>query len=170
MKKIQLLLLALLLASNNPLITKNPDNSTSASVKNIEKLENKKCNSKISKCKCIETTLATTIKATEEITKISLIMLMESVLSCTKTGFTMELIFRLWKLIDRPSPSSNTALTYIKFIILSIPVLSIFAQTSEQVSNVKNLSYNLINKEISTQEVLIKFSSFIGFLDGVRFS
>ena len=161
MKKIHLLLLALLLAANKPLITKNPDNSTPASVKNIEKLEGKNSNSKIS-----------------EITKTSLVMVMEATLSHLRARLTLVTISCLLQEINaslksicvslklNPSNTPFPVVTSIESVICGVFILNIFKQASKQTLDIQSISYDLINKEISTKKVLVKFSSLIGFLTG----
>ena len=160
MKKIQLLLLALLLASNNPLVTKNPDNSTSAGIKNIEKLENKKCSSQISKY--IKPALAMTTKATVKITKISLIMMIQYTLSYVKAGMARRFISIGLEQIINSSPPDMIK-SAIAFAMVSISILDLFKQASK----IQNISYDLLNKENSTQNIFITVSSLSGFLRGI---
>ncbi len=160
-QKYQLLLLTLLLTANNPLITKDLTDVSPASIKSIEKLEHKNSNSKIS-----------------EITKTSLVMVMEAILSHLRIRLTLTTVLFLLKSINtdlalvdaffksNPSSTPFPIITSIESIICVTLILNIFNQASKQASDIQNMSYDLINKEISTKKVLIKFSSLIGFLTG----
>ncbi len=90
-------------------------------------------------------------------------MVMEATLSHLKAGLTTGSILLLVKFITNASSPPNTAVTFIESVICSILILNIFKQASD----IQNISHDFVNKKVSTQNVLIKFSSFIGFLSGI---
>ena len=91
-------------------------------------------------------------------------MMVQYTLSYVRTRMAKRFISIGLESITNSSPPDMTK-SAIAFAMVSISVLDLFKQASK----IQNISYDLLSKENSTQNIFIIFSSFSGFLRGILF-